>query len=689
MNDTRILEQVCADAAERLELYEERLDELCREREACEPFSDFFMREAEFLLYVLRLRKILNQEVGQNVPLGELEARNARLYSELFPENYKTCYGNPDYACEVLPNKYGAIFSAIYAEIRGAIVFAYEDRAWDLAVVTELFLECYAAFTDDEIPSAELIKNIFVSYNYDYSTIFTADRVARSVDPSYDFALRIIMDSDLSDVRYLYRFGEYISDNEIKTAEFLNTLPEDEIDAMARTFTNGYRMGFIATGKDISKKKSVNIRYSLGFERVVRSAVKQFADMGLDSIIYRTAAHTLNKRRVKVGYFGGDPNPQFFFDHTGDEALYLSERLVTRRLGAMREAFEENKMLSNEHGGPAWMDVFGEAPFAPVVKKTALTLTDEQRALKLRYDSESAQLTNRYIIGEERSYTIIAYPLPAIGDNYEEIFRETVKLNTLDYEKYQKIQQRIIDVLDTGERVVVKGRGGNLTDMTVQLHHLENPEKQTNFENCVADVNIPVGEVFTSPVLKGTNGLLHVSQVYLEGLCFKDLKIRVEDGRVAGYSCGNFDTAAEGKKYIKDNILYNHETLPVGEFAIGTNTTAYAMAKKYDIFEKLPILIAEKTGPHFAFGDTCYSHEEDLVTYNPDGKAIIARENEISALRKEDMSKAYFNCHTDITIPYDELDCIYVVSKSGESIDIIRDGKFVLDGTEELNEPLT
>ena len=72
-------------------------------------------------------------------------------------------------------------------------------------------------------------------------------------------------------------------------------------------------------------------------------------------------------------------------------------------------------------------------------------------------------------------------------------------------------------------------------------------------------------------------------------------------------------------------------------------------ARRFDINDKLPILIAEKTGPHFAVGDTCYSHEEDRMTYNPDGKAIIARENEVSALRHTDLSKAYLNCHTDIT----------------------------------------
>ena len=102
----------------------------------------------------------------------------------------------------------------------------------------------------------------------------------------------------------------------------------------------------------------------------------------------------------------------------------------------------------------------------------------------------------------------------------------------------------------------------------------------------------------------------------------------------------------------------------------------------------MPILIAEKTGPHFAVGDTCYSYDEDNMTYNPDKKAIVARDNEISALRKEDYSKAYFNCHTDITIPYNELGRISVITKTGENKDIIVDGRFVVQGTEKLNEPL-
>ena len=45
-------------------------------------------------------------------------------------------------------------------------------------------------------------------------------------------------------------------------------------------------------------------------------------------------------------------------------------------------------------------------------------------------------------------------------------------------------------------------------------------------------------------------------------------------------------------------------------------------------------------------------------------------------------------CHTDITIPYEELEYIRVITKDGREISIIENGKFTLPGTEELNLPL-
>ena len=357
-------------------------------------------------------------------------------------------------------------------------------------------------------------------------------------------------------------------------------------------------------------------------------------------------------------------------------------------LEVLKNTFEKHKELAAVFGGPAVIETFGEKPFEPVNHDANAKFNDKQNELNVYYASQNGQITNEYIHGEERSFTIIAYPIPEIGKDFNEIFNETVAVNTMDYELYKNIQQHIIDVLDQGEYVHVTGRGDNHTDITVKLHHLDDPSKQTNFENCVADVNIPVGEVFTSPELEGTNGVLHVTQVYLNELGYRNLELKFEEGKITSYTCSNFESEEENKKYIYDNVLFKHDTLPMGEFAIGTNTRAFVMGQKYGIADKLPILIAEKTGPHFAVGDTCYSHAEDVPMYNPDGKECIARDNSCSLLRKEDISKAYFNCHTDITIPYYELGDITVHTVDGRELPVIRQGRFVVPGTEELNKVL-
>ena len=107
------------------------------------------------------------------------------------------------------------------------------------------------------------------------------ERIRRTVDPARDFAVRIILGFGSEDLRYLYRYGEYVTENELRTARFLNSLPQEEIQAMADTCTEGYRRGFEQAGKDLSKKMTVDIRYNLGFERMVRAAIENFRKMGL------------------------------------------------------------------------------------------------------------------------------------------------------------------------------------------------------------------------------------------------------------------------------------------------------------------------------------------------------------------------------------------------------------------------
>lgn len=661
---------------ERYEIATSRIREIINEDTVSEPFKRFFCKASEFICKIDDLNSIIKSGEINDFSLDRLKELNKSLFEEIYSENYEESFANPEYAVKTLGEEYGKILCYIYTKNRGMIRNVYMGRLEEVVLQMELFTQIYNYFEDVEQLEYDNVYETVYSYEKDNTEIFTDLMIEDRINPDNKFAVDIVMNSDLNDLRYLYKYGEHVGFNELKMAEFLNSLSQEEIDRLAKVYTEGYRIGFINTGKDISKKGTVDIRYSLGFERIIRSAIFNFKKMGLEPVIYQ------------VGYTTTSPNRQYAYDHRYDDALYLDKAYIKRKLEVSRHAYESRKQLAGKMAGPAVIEIFGETPFEPENKKQAYALSEEQQKLKSEYITEYQTMVQEYIKGDERSFTIIAFPIPEFGDDFEQMFKETVKINTLDSEIYGKVQQNIIDALDQAEYVKVLGKGDNKTNMKVQMHDLKNPLKETNFENCLADVNIPLGEVFTSPKLNGTEGILHVSQVYLNDLKYNDLQITFEDGKIKDYTCKNFDTEEENKKFIKQNVMFNHETLPIGEFAIGTNTTAYMVAKKYHVVYKLPILIVEKMGPHFAVGDTCYSFEEDIKTYNPDGKEIVARENEVSALRKTDIKKAYFGCHTDITMPYDELGEITAVRKDGSEITIIKDGRFVLEGTELLNEPL-
>lgn len=678
---------------ERYELACERIAEIVITQEIPQNYKDYFKKTAQFLLLMRDTKEKIQRGFLKTASLDELRSMNQALYEDILDNNYKTSYANPSVCVEKFGLQLGRMLSFLYAEIRCMIPYVFEDMLEEQVIRMELFLEVYNAFEyacaeGGEAPNENEIKETLYWFVSDYSEPAAEWRVRTQVDAEYDFATKIVMNSDLKDVRYLYQYGEYITKETEQMATFLAAMPKEKLQMIADTYSEGYRIGFIKGNKDLGKKEVVDVRYVAGFEQIVKIAIENFAKMGLRPTIYRASSSIFHKKgNLKIGYYGAIANKQYEYDHKDDMALFLDKKLVNRKLEVLRQAYEVNKEKAAKYAGPAVIEVFGEEPFAPESKSEVCVLSAEQKKLSSEYTGASTGITYEYINGEERSFTIIAFPIPEIGEKFEEIFEETVKINTLDYQSYEKMQAIIIDTLNKATYVEVKGMNGNKTDMHIRLYPITNPEKEAIFENCVADVNIPVGEVFTSPVLEGTNGILHVSRVFLNELEYHNLEMTFEDGKIKDYICSNFAEEEKNKEYIKANVLYHYDSLPIGEFAIGTNTTAYMTAKKYDIGNLFPILIAEKTGPHFAVGDTCYSHSEDVKVYNEDGKEIVARDNSVSILRKTDPTKAYFGCHTDITIPYDELGSIIAYDDKGNSYPIIMEGRFVLKGCEELNMP--
>ena len=284
---------------ERYILAIERILQIPDEKTVEEPFLSYFHRVAKFIAYVHEVFEREKEGTLRKMTLEELKEQQRSLYEDILPQNYEKSYGNPEYGVKQLGQDYGKIFSYLYAEVRSMIVYAYEGRIFDLTILAELFLEIYNLFEWEKreggLPKAEDIQQIIYSFESDYSQERIERRIGEQIDPSYDFAVKIIMESDLTDLRYLYWFGEYISNNEMGTAKHLNAMEEEKIQWMADTFTEGYRKGFINGNKDISKKKVVNIRYCLGFERVVKKAVENFKKMGLKVTIFRAGVNSSSK----------------------------------------------------------------------------------------------------------------------------------------------------------------------------------------------------------------------------------------------------------------------------------------------------------------------------------------------------------------------------------------------------------
>ena len=293
---------------------------------------------------------------------------NHGLYNDILGDNYNRSYANYRYIMGEFSKDYtrdkeeikriAQLLGFVYNEIRGMTVYAFEGRVVDITLFAELFVQIYFMFQDDF--SVKDLESAVYYFENDYAEFWITYRIREQLDPDLTFATDIIMNSDLGDVTYLYRYGEYVGKNEIDTAIFMSTLPDSEIEAMAKTFTEGYRLGFEAAGIDLSKKKTVNIRYFLGQERMIRAAILQFEQMGLRPICYRYAANRINRRLIhRIGYSSSVPNRQLEYDHRMDEALFMDKKLMERKLEVLRQAYKNMAYEASVYAGPAVVEVFG------------------------------------------------------------------------------------------------------------------------------------------------------------------------------------------------------------------------------------------------------------------------------------------------------------------------------------------
>lgn len=638
-------------------------------------YYKFFNHISKFVLNLIELEEKIDEKYFKEKSFDELLIENNELYGELLFNNYEKSYANPKYSVSIFGNGFGQLMSAFYINFLNYINYCFKHKNYKIYEYNKLFIELYDYLKTNEIKYEE-IEDFILSI--ERKSIFRDKDIKLNEEnnPKFRFYTDISADCNIADLRYLFRYGRLITENEIKTAQALLNYPQGKIEMFSKTIAKAFMHGFISQNKNRKSRSVVRLQYAIGQERIIKQLLRDFKDCGIDAHIFCVTSTS--------------PNKQFEYDHRFDKALFIDSEYLKMVEDSYDKAAEKNREILNNIAGNAGIIQFGEKTFKPVNKEECLGLSKEQNKMLQNHNIIISQITDKYIVRDEISFCKVGLPCPEISKEYESVLKDIFEINLVESDEYEAIQQIIIDALDKGEYIHVKGRRDNLTDIKVKLHELKDPLKETNFLNCGADLNIPFGEVFTTPVLNGTNGLLHVKEVYLKGFKYENLLLKFEDGFIKEYDCSNYENREDGKKYIKESLIFPYDTLPMSEFAIGTNTFAYVVARKHNIVSKLPILLVEKMGPHFAIGDPCYAWAEENPVYNIlANKEVIARENEKTMKRKTNLKDAYTNIHTDITLPYDSIGFISVINKDGNAIEIMKDGRFVLQGTEKLNEPLS
>ena len=465
-------------------------------------FNNYLEEIKKFMTKVGTFKENLETNYFEDESFQELQEENLSLFKNIV--EYKESYCNPAFAVKIFERELGQLLSAIYSDFRSLIKAIFTKNDNSIVKYKEFYKKLSGADDYDEI--LNLYRNFKRENLKDDLENFYSDNFTLSSKNH-----KIFEDINLEDDRYLFRYGKYISENEIKLMNFMRKYPKDKLQNLAQIIVDGYIRGFEKDNKDITLRHKVRVIYNIGQELLIKEIFDLFKKSNLQGIAVLTETTS--------------PNKQYEYDHNFDKALYFDENFITLEKESLNNMNTEITKEMLDCSGILYIEKFGETPFTPESKPENLKYSEEQTKLANNENMMKKQFVETYFSNKERSFCIVAFPSPEIGENFEEIYEDTCKVNSLDSNVYEPIQQVIIDNLDKGEFVRVKGQHGNETDIFVKMPKINNPEKETNYFNCTADVNIPLGEIFTTPELEGTNGLLHLKNVYLNDLEFLNLKL--------------------------------------------------------------------------------------------------------------------------------------------------------------------
>lgn len=211
-------------------------------------------------------------------------------------------------------------------------------------------------------------------------------------------------------------------------------------------------------------------------------------------------------------------------------------------------------------------------------------LTNVDPARQARAAKAQTELQKRFTSRLKRGwYALIPYPTPSLAqeanmgtEEYEAFVYGALLVDKPDpikeWQKISKKQAKIKAYLDTKETIHFKS---NDVDLVAKV-------KGRKWVNCDGHINLPDGEIFTSPIEDSVEGTIRFSYpgIFM-GKEVEDVALTFEKGQVVKA------TAEKGQDLLEHILGIDEGAKRLGEIAIGTNPGITKFTKNILFDEKL------------------------------------------------------------------------------------------------------
>ena len=705
----------------------------------------------EYLVYACSLEEKRSTDYLNYASLQELKEEQKKLYQDLSVEGYMTGFAGTanlnNQAKEV--GEALSMFSALFLK---APEEAIKHRRFRLLKLMDLYVELSKRISGKGQVKAESLISLYQDFwRNDLSereSIFFTEHFS----PADEYLTDIVTGCNLMEPYYLYEMNLPISETEMGwykafhemddslIAEAAASLADSfEADLKNREVQHPYRR--YSDSEDYTvKRKVVAIDYPAGCELLAKCVAEKLKEKDYVPFIRHIETQAVSPAYLRD--HNGDmmrfpiSEAESITDECAEKCAVDNEALLKGFAGTIRilQGVEAVRMVAEPRGkGPGGKPqrLFGRYSVRQSEKKA-----QEVQALKerfLNHVSEKGQLSQCAMVS-------MILPAYEASETFGDKLTKYLKLASAKIYA-ERPQQVLCDALDRGSFVYLAGKDGNETDLLVALHPIRNPQAETNFLADSGAGVLPGGSVYTIPQLGETNGILHLAEANVGGTCFRNLKLVFEEGVICDYSCDNFETEAENRQLIRNKLLRQTDSLPISELAIGTNTDAYKALCEADGWQDLEGLLRRSLMPSIVIGEetpgirgsvrynagnakTVLSGDaEELKTEELNPAATAEKTEEKAEAKDEEKPEAAVeeakpedkaevkpeakpeaNAETEtaeakpqerrakvswrLSIPFESIAQLSVITEEGNRTDIMREGVFVLIGTDRLNLPL-